>query len=155
MPFPPRDPNGAVVAHDDTSIGDGEGLLRKIAPDHHIVPDEAAATGFRLSLGVFSESSDPGGMSVNREHMIDAASLIEPGWGLVRIRAGLIRSKQHEEPPKSKQFKQSYQVGTDPDPHPSHACVWHRPKARPGRRIKIQHGEFDWVVMPDKLKPPQ
>lgn len=67
---PPRDANGLVVPHDHVEVLNEDVLIRRINPDHHIVPDGKG--GRRISTKVIQQSSTPSwGMSVDHARSID------------------------------------------------------------------------------------
>ncbi|MDX0517382.1 hypothetical protein GOL81_21235 [Sinorhizobium medicae] len=116
---PPRDAQGSVVPHNHDQILDQDGVLRRISP-FHLVEDEKAAGGKRLSSMAFQPSSGPnGGMSVDLERsVLDAggdprAHVIAPPFvGAVRFVAGQLREEE-------------FLVGYDPLPsNPHHGEVW-------------------------------
>lgn len=97
MADPPRDKDGNVKPYDDPDIGNADGLLRYIDPDNHLTPDKNTGQ-WRISSGAFSESSHPGGgMSVDLERPLIAATgsnmgrLPTPDFGLVRLVTGDMR----------------------------------------------------------------
>lgn len=118
MADPPRDKDGNIIPYDDPNIVDADGLLRYIDPDNHLAPDKNSG-GWRISSGAFSESSHPGGgMSVDLEHPLIAATgsnvtrLPTPDFGLVRLVAGEMREL-------------GCNVGSTPkEDNPYHCDVW-------------------------------
>lgn len=113
----------AVAPYDDEEIDDGDRLVRRVNPRHHVVPDGNTG-GERLSTKLFSPSSDPdGGMSVNLlEPMISDEIDFEeflkqpPYIAAVQFRAEVARQNR-------------MMVGKDPiddedKPNPYHGQVW-------------------------------
>lgn len=116
---PPRDGNGEVTSHDHKGIDDADKIVRRISPEH-IVPDEKAASGRRVSKLAFQASTDGNqGMSVDIEKLIleaqlNAAEFVTqpPFIGSVWFAAGFLRSKK---------------LAVGPDPiaeNPYHGEVW-------------------------------
>lgn len=123
MSTPPRDINGRVLPHNDQTISDDDGLLRRIPPWDIVYDDQGNR---RISTGLFSPSSIPNfGISVDlengqREEGIDPLTILPEGYGLVRLTAGQIREI-------------GLIVGRSPkEENPHHADIW-RPD---GPRLK-------------------
>lgn len=143
MGEPPRDGEGRVIPYDDPDIGDDEGLIRHINPEHHVVYDKNSGEK-RLSTGAFSESSKPpGGMSVDLEQRLlndgkdSLAMLPDPGFGAVRLIAGHMRELQ-------------CQIGSDPLPNnPYHGEVWGIGKGR-STKMRIMD-RMQWLRKPDSM----
>ncbi|TBX74435.1 hypothetical protein E0I74_26720 [Rhizobium laguerreae] len=116
---PPLDVNGEVQPHDHQGILNEHGVLRRVSP-HHLVDDEKAPAGRRLSSMAFQPSSGlNGGMSVDLENsIIDAGEdprqhVVQPPFvGAVRFTAGLLRGLD-------------FRVGFHPiQGNPHHGEVW-------------------------------
>ena len=119
--LPQRDANGFVSAHDHSEIMSDHVIIRRISSDH-IVPDEKAPTGHRVSSLAFDCSSDGNkSMSVDIEFLIledkiDPRAYVKspPFTGAVYFSAGELRSEE-------------FQVGYDPIvENPYHGGVWGR-----------------------------
>jgi hypothetical protein len=136
MGTPPRDASGNVLPHDDPDIEDGDGLLRYIDPDNHLVWDDNLGR-YRVSSAAFSESSTPnGGMSVDIEQSMVAAGLARearlpnPRWGIARLLAGNMRQL-------------GLQVGSDSLPeNPHHGAVWGIGRNRRLRKVICGQAEY-------------
>jgi hypothetical protein len=116
---PPVDENGEVLPHDHDGIEADHGVLRRITM-HHLVQDEKAPNGRRLSSLAFQPSSGVnGGMSVDLENEIGAAGLdpktyiVNPPFiGAVRFAVSSLR-------------RLDFMVGYDPLPtNLHHGEVW-------------------------------
>lgn len=116
---PPRDGNGEVTAHDHQGIDNADKIIRRISPEH-IVSDEKAASGKRVSKFAFQPSTHGNlGMSIDIEKLIieaqiNAAEFVTqpPFVGSVWFEAGFLRSKK-------------LVVGYDPiEDNPYHGEVW-------------------------------
>ena len=138
-----KDGDGETIPYDDDTIGPDDYVLRRINPDHHLAPTDH---GYRLSSSAFSESganvSKYGGMSCQLERLApNALDGLPEGWGLVKVRAGIVRAK-------------GYLVGLDPVPgDDAHTCVWGGPQGKPGRKVPIKDGDYEWVLRPPKMQP--
>lgn len=115
MCTPPRDINGRVLPHDDPTINDEDGLLRRIPPWDAPIDKQGQR---RLSSGLFSPSSIPNyGISVDLERDqraggIDPLAILPEGYGLARLTAGQIRAV-------------GLKVGKSPtEDNPYHADIW-------------------------------
>lgn len=141
MADPPRDENGIVQPHDDHDIRDDDGLLRYVDPANHLAPDKNTG-GWRISSGLFSESSYPGGgVSVDLERPMveetgsNMTGLRNPAFGIVRLITGDMRNKL------------GLKVGSDPkDDNPYHANVWGTKNKKKKRGI---------LAMADTIKKPE
>ncbi len=116
---PPLDLDGSVKPHDHEEILGEHGVIRRISP-YHVVDDEKAPQGRRISSFAFQASNGPdAGMSVDLENSIVEAGLnpkeyvIQPPFiGAVRFQAGDLRGL-------------GFKVGYDPLPdNPHHGEVW-------------------------------
>ncbi|MBW9062356.1 hypothetical protein JNB71_03395 [Rhizobium herbae] len=116
---PPLDENGNVKIHDHDEILGSHGVLRRISP-YHLVDDEKAPQGRRVSSAAFQASSgENGGMSVDLENSIIESGhnpqvyvLQPPFIGAVRFTAAFLRGV-------------GFSVGYDPLPaNPHHGEVW-------------------------------
>lgn len=137
-----RDEDGQTIPYDDDSLTADDFLLRRIDPNHHLVPTDA---GCKVTSAAFSESSPNvskyGGMSVQVERLAaDPLAQLPPGWGMVKFRVGTLRAKD-------------YLVGVDPvDGDDSHTCVWAAPKGKPAKKVPIKPADYEWVVLPTKMQ---
>ncbi|MFD1381019.1 hypothetical protein [Fodinicurvata halophila] len=114
-----RDENGIIVPYDDPNIKNDEALIRYFSKDH-IVRDDKAPNGYRLSSGTFSPSSEPHhGISVDLENQmlqdgLPSEGQCSPENGAVRVLASIPR-------------EESLMVGTSPmEGNPYHAEIWGR-----------------------------
>ena len=135
---PPRDGNGQVKPHDHSGVGDTDRAIRRISAEH-IVTDEKAATGKRISRMAFQTSTEGNrGMSVDLEALILEAGLdarrfvTTPKYtGSVSLPVGTLRAE-------------TLMVGYDPLPNnPYHGEVWgNLTKGCQGRLLKAS----EWFV---------
>lgn len=136
-----RDADGQTIPYDDDRLTDDDFLLRRINPVHLTSTD----AGYRVTSAAFSESSANvskyGGMSVQIERLaVNPLAQLPPDWGMIRIRVGTLRAK-------------NYLIGVDPvDGDDSHTSVWAAPAGKPGRKVPIKEGDYEWVVLPAKMR---
>lgn len=123
---------------DDTSIVDGEWLLRRIPPYHFVFDDNLGRV--RPSTAAFDNDQDGSPMSVALESGVIADGRLpadvlrgHPGFALARITAGLARSKQQG-------------IVRDPlENESAHALVFGK---KTGSTKKAFANECEWVVHP-------
>ena len=128
----------AIEPYDEDDISDEDGVIRRVNPEHHIVPDENTGA-YRTSSKLFTPSSGDGdGMSVDIFKLIEAAEIDAKEFvttpvftGSVIFSAGAAREK-------------GLRIGYDPitgvagiEDNPFHGEVWGG-EARPNRFSKGQ-----------------
>lgn len=108
-----------VDPYDDDSITAVDRVIRRVDPEHHVVPDENTGTS-RLSTKAFGESSEGSrGLSIDIKNLISEAGLVPEEYvttpkyiGSVEFEASLPRSL-------------GLVVGFEPiDENPYHGEIW-------------------------------
>jgi hypothetical protein len=118
MSHPQRDANGKVVPHDDASLTNDGGVIRRIHPTYHVLRDDNSGSARITSAAFTATKGEPDNpMSVDIEQDLVAAGLaadamVPEGFGAVRIPIGDVRGH-------------GMRVGSEPIPdNPYHGEVW-------------------------------
>lgn len=143
MQLPNRDAEGLVEPHDHHEILNEWLIIRRICPQHHIVPDENRNCQ-RISSKAFKPSSGlKEGMSIDLKSLIELASVNVTDFvttpiftGSVEFLADIARGA-------------NLQVGYDPlEDNPYHGEVWgpNKPNRFSNAQTRAMHSGAQWLV---------